>query len=130
LQELKSRHRIRQLDIQGENISGDTNAADLYVTEFKLLVALHDQSSDKIYNDNNNGLYWKALPPKTLLLQEEKSAPGQKSSKDRITVLACSSASGTRKPQLVCDDKPKKPISFMGTEMCYFPVHLYNHKKA
>jgi hypothetical protein len=35
LQGFKCRHGIRQLDIQGEKLNGDTNAADLYVTEFK-----------------------------------------------------------------------------------------------
>jgi hypothetical protein len=67
---------------------------------------------------------------KTLVSQEEKSVPTHKSSKERITVLACSNASGTHKLQLVCIGKSKKPRSFMGTEMRYFPVHYYNHRKA
>jgi hypothetical protein len=49
LQGFKSRHRIRQLNIQGEKLSGDTSAADLYVTEFKRLVAAHDLSPEQIY---------------------------------------------------------------------------------
>jgi hypothetical protein len=35
LQGFKSQHGIRQLDTKGEKLSGDTSAADLYVTEFK-----------------------------------------------------------------------------------------------
>jgi hypothetical protein len=38
--------RNRQLDIQGEKLSGDTSAADSYVTEFKRLVAAHDLSPE------------------------------------------------------------------------------------
>jgi hypothetical protein len=78
LQGFKRRHGIRQLDIQGEKLSGDISAADLYVTEFKRLVATHDLSPEQIYNADNTGLYWKALPSKTLVSQEEKSAPGHK----------------------------------------------------
>jgi hypothetical protein len=57
----KSRHGIRQLDIQGEKLSGDTSAADLYVTEFKRMVAAHDLSLEQIYNADETGLYWKPL---------------------------------------------------------------------
>jgi hypothetical protein len=62
LQGFKSQHGIRQLDIQGEKLSGDTSAADLTVTKFKQLVAAHDLSLEQIYSANETGLYWKALP--------------------------------------------------------------------
>jgi hypothetical protein len=67
---------------------------------------------------------------KTLVLQEEKSASGHKSSKEHITVLACPNSSGTHKLQPISFDKSKNLRSFMGTEMRYFPVHYYNHRKA
>jgi hypothetical protein len=102
----------------------------LCVTEFKRLVAAHDLSPEQVYNADETGLYWKALPSKTIVSQEEKSAPGHKSSKERKTVLACSNASGTHKLQLVCVGKSKKPRSFMGIEKRYFPVHYYNHRKT
>ncbi|XP_028658938.1 jerky protein homolog-like [Erpetoichthys calabaricus] len=100
LQCFKSRHGIRQLDIQGEKLSSDSDAAALYVTEFKRLVEAHDLSPEQLYNADETGLYWKALPSKTLVSKEEKSAPGHKSSKERITVIACANASGSHKLKL------------------------------
>jgi hypothetical protein len=64
------------------------------------------------------------------IVSQEKSEPGHKSSKESITVLACSNASGTHKLQLVYIGKSKKPRSFMSLKMRYFPVHCYNHRKA
>jgi hypothetical protein len=57
LQGFKSRHGIRQLDIQGEKLSGDTSAADLYLTEFKRLVVAHELSPQQIYNADETGSY-------------------------------------------------------------------------
>jgi hypothetical protein len=57
LQGFKSRHGIRQLDIQGEKQGGDTSAADLYVMEFKQLVAAHNLSPEQTYNADETGLY-------------------------------------------------------------------------
>uniref|UniRef100_A0A8C4SGZ7 HTH CENPB-type domain-containing protein n=1 Tax=Erpetoichthys calabaricus TaxID=27687 RepID=A0A8C4SGZ7_ERPCA len=117
LQCFKSRHGIRQLDIQGEKLSGDSDAAVLYVTEFKRLVEAHDLSPDQLCNADENGLYWKALPSKMLVSKEERSAAGHKSIKERITVLACTNASGLHKLKL-------------GTQMRNFPVLYYNQTKA
>jgi hypothetical protein len=52
---------------------------------------------------------------KRLFRKKKKSAPGHKSSKERISVLACSNASGTHKLQLIGIGKSKKPRSFIGT---------------
>ncbi|XP_028659097.1 jerky protein homolog-like [Erpetoichthys calabaricus] len=130
LQCFKSRHGIRQLDIQGEKLSSDSDAAALYVMEFKRLVKAHDLSPDQLYNDDETGLYWKVLPSKTLVSKEEKSAPGHKSSKERITVLACANANGSHKLKLVCIGKSKNPRSFKRTQMRNFPVLYYNQTKA
>ena len=77
---------------------------------------------DQIYNADEAGLYWKWLPTKTLAMSKEKSTPGQKSSKERITVMCCGNASGTHKMKLLVIGKAKKPRSFKGTEMENFPV--------
>uniref|UniRef100_A0A8C4RMN9 HTH CENPB-type domain-containing protein n=1 Tax=Erpetoichthys calabaricus TaxID=27687 RepID=A0A8C4RMN9_ERPCA len=115
LQCFESRHGIRQLDIEGEKLRGDSDAAALYVTEFKRLVKAHDLSPDQLYNADETGLYWKALPSKTL---------------ERITVLACTNASGSHKLKLVCIGKSKNPRSLKGTQMRNFPVLYYNQTKA
>ncbi|XP_045473872.1 jerky protein homolog-like [Harmonia axyridis] len=126
----KKRHGIRQLDIQGEKLSADNGAAELFLAEFKRLIERYDLSSEQVYNADETGLFWKSLPSKTLAMQNEKSAPGHKCSKERITLMPCSNASGNHKLQLLCIGKSKTPRSFKGTEMKNFPVRYQNHPKA
>lgn len=130
LSRFKARHGIRQLDIQGEKLSGDKNAADLYKNEFLRIIERHDLSRAQIYNADETGLYWKALPSKTLVDHTEKSAPGHKLIKERITLMACANASGEHKLKLLCIGKSKNPRSFKGSNMRLFPVAYYNQNKA
>lgn len=52
------------------------------------------------------------LPAKSLVLKLEKSAPGFKGSKDRVTVLASSNATGEHKLTLCFIGQAKKPCAF------------------
>ncbi len=56
---------------------------------------------DQVYNCDETGLYFRLLSRKTLASASEKSAPGMKASKDRVTLMACSNATGTHKLRLV-----------------------------
>lgn len=122
LSRFKARHGIRQLDIQGEKLSGDKNATDLYKNEFLRIIERHDLSRAQIYNADETGLYWKALPSKTLVDRTEKSAPGHKLIKETITLMACANASGEHKLKLLCIGKSKNPRSFKGSNMRLFPL--------
>lgn len=126
----KQRHGIRQLTIQGERLSSNTEAADEFCVEFQEFLQRENLQPDQIYNADETGLYWKCLPTKTLASMREKSAPGHKSSKERITVMCCGNASGTHKMKLLVIGKAKKPRSFKGTEMKNLPVDYYSQKGA
>lgn len=126
----KTRHGIRQLDIQGESLSGDLTAATLFNDEFNSFLSKLNLSPDQVYNADESGLFWKMLPSKTLAAQSEKSAPGHKSSKERLTIMTCSNATGSHKIKLTVIGKAKKPRSFKGTEMKYLPCDYYHHPKA
>ncbi|GFW57037.1 jerky protein homolog-like [Trichonephila clavipes] len=91
----KKRLGVRQLTITGEKLSSDFDAAKEYVTTFANLIAEGNYSPQQIYDADETGLNFRALPKKSLASQEEKSAPGYKMSKDRVTLMACSDAFGT-----------------------------------
>ncbi|XP_050523479.1 tigger transposable element-derived protein 2-like [Daktulosphaira vitifoliae] len=59
------RHGIRQLDTQGECLSGDLTAAKLFNDEFNLLSKLN-LSPEQVYKADESGLFWKMLSSKTL----------------------------------------------------------------
>jgi len=126
----KQRHGIRQLTIQGERLSSNAEAVDEFCVEFQEYLQRENLQPDQIYNADETGLYWKCLPTKTLASMKEKSAPGHKSSKERITVMCCGNASGTHKMKLVVIGKAKKPRSFKGTEIKNLPVDYYSQKGA
>ena len=65
-----------------------------------------------------------------LTAQSEKYAPGQKSSKERLTVMTCSNVSGYHELKLLVIGRAKKPRSFKRTEIRSLPCDYYNHLKA
>ncbi|GFW24404.1 jerky protein homolog-like [Trichonephila clavipes] len=93
----KKRHGVRQLTITGEKLSSDFDATKEYVTTFANLITEGNYSTQQIYNADETGLNFRALPKKSLASQDEKSAPGYKMSKDRVTLMACSNAFGAKK---------------------------------
>lgn len=121
----KSRHGLRQLDIQGESLSGDFTAATLLNDEFNSYSFLSklNLSPDQVYYADESGLFCKMLPLITLAAQSEKSAPGHKSSKDRLTIMTCLNATGSHKIKQTVIRKAEKPRSFKGTEMKYLPCY-------
>ncbi len=66
-------------------------------------------SMDQVFNCDETGLYFRLLPVQTLVASFEKSAEGRKKSKDRVTINACSNASGTIKLPLHLIGKAKRP---------------------
>ncbi|GFV96259.1 jerky protein homolog-like [Trichonephila clavipes] len=93
----KKRHGIRQLTITSEKFSSDFDAAKEYVTTFANLIAEGNYSPQQICNADETVLNFRALLKKSLASQDEKSAPGYKMSKDRVTLMACSNAFGAKK---------------------------------
>ena len=55
---------------------------------------------EDIYNCDETGLFFRALPDKTLALKSE-DAKGGKLAKERLTVLLCASATGEKEIPLV-----------------------------
>lgn len=112
LSKFKQRHGIRQLDVQGESLSGDTVAAEAFIQLFKEIVGDKGFSRDDVYNADETGVNWRSLPRKSLASRNEIRAPGYKISKDRVTAMVCANASGTHSLPLLVIGKSKKPRCF------------------
>ena len=63
-----------------------------------------------IFNANETGLLFKALPSKTLAFQSDKCIE-EKTSKERLTVYLCSSMIGEKRPAVIIG-KYLKPRCF------------------
>ena len=65
-----------------------------YVREFTNFVEVEGFIPQQVFNCDETGLFWKKMPNRTYITQEEEALPGHKPMKDRLTLLLCSNASG------------------------------------
>ncbi len=116
----RKRHRFKNLSyLVGEAASVDPEAAKKQLDQFRDKVAqLGVQDVDSIYNADETGLFYNKLPNK-LYLPEGVDARGRKemASKDRITIMLCSSASGKNKLPLFVIGKAASPKCMKSQEM-------------
>lgn len=128
----KKRYGIRQLQICGEKLSAENQLTELetFKHRFHAMLAKKGLTGDQIYNCDETGLYYRMLPSKTLVAQEESSAPGYKKNKDRVTVMSCSNVTGSHKLDLVVIGKSKNPRAFKQlSNRSTLPVY-YTHQKS
>lgn len=125
LQGFKSRYGIRLLKVCGEKLSANNAAVDPFKNRLEDLVRQFGLCKDQIYNADESALYWKMLPEKTYVSSEEKTAPGRKIEKARVTFMACTNATGVHKLKPLIIGHAKKPRSFKSFDI---PVE-YRHSK-
>lgn len=123
----KSRFGIRLLKVSGEKLSSDTRAVEPFKHKLSNIIYELKLCKDQIYNADETGLFWKMLPEKTYVSQTEKTAPGRKAEKSRITFLACTNATGQHKVKPLIIGRAKKPRSFKTYDI---PVDYRNSKSA
>lgn len=127
LQKFKKRFGIRFLTITGEKLSSQPELVSPFLRKLEEKIKDLNLDYNQVYNADETGLYWKLLPGKTYVSSEEKTAPGRKVAKERITFLACTNATGLHKLTPLVIGKAKKPRSFKNS---YIPVHYKNSQSA
>lgn len=127
LQKFKWRHGVRLLKITGEKLSSQPELVNPFTIELSETIKKFDLTEHQIYNADETGLYWKLLPDKTYVALSEKTAPGLKIAKQRITFLGCVNASGSHKLTPLLIGKAKSPRAFKNFDN---PVIYRNTKNA
>ncbi|GFX91596.1 tigger transposable element-derived protein 1 [Trichonephila clavipes] len=112
------------------HVSADEGAAKIFPEKLAKIIEDGDYSADQVFNADETGLYWKRLPNRTYIGKDEKTASGHKESKDRVTLLLCSNASGDRmlKPLLI--NKSLRPRALKGKDLKQLPVHRMANPKT
>ncbi|GFW30827.1 tigger transposable element-derived protein 1 [Trichonephila clavipes] len=97
------RNALHNIKITGESATADEGAEKIFPEELAKFIEDGYYSADQVFNADETGHYWKKLPNRTYIAKDEKTASGHKASKDRVTLLLCSNASGDRmlKPLLI-----------------------------
>ncbi|GFV65765.1 tigger transposable element-derived protein 1 [Trichonephila clavipes] len=117
------RNAIHNIKITGESATADEGAAKIFPEEQAKIIEDGNYFADQVFNTDETGLYWKKLPNRTYITKDEKTASGHKASKDRVTLLLCSNASGDRILKTLLINKSLRPRAFKGKDLKQLPMH-------
>ena len=109
-EKFRKRSEIHNIVRHGEAASSNKEEAEKFVVEFSDMIKTEGFLPQQVFNADETGLFWKKMPSRTYITKEEKSLPGHKPMKDRLTLLLCGNASGDFKikPMLVYhSDNPR-----------------------
>jgi hypothetical protein len=90
----RTRTGIHSVVRHGEAASSDVKAAEVYIKTFSELIEAKGYIPQQVFNCDETGLFWKRMPNRTYITAEEKTMPGHKPMKDRLTLALCANASG------------------------------------
>ncbi|XP_067125650.1 tigger transposable element-derived protein 1-like [Centruroides vittatus] len=90
----RKRTGIHSVVRHGEAASSDVKAAEVYIKTFSELIEAKAYILQQVFNCDETGLFWKRMPNSTYITAEEKTMPGHKPIKDRLTLALCANASG------------------------------------
>lgn len=126
----KKRFSLHNVKIVGESASADHAAASQYPTKLKEFIESEGYKPEQVFNADETGMFWKRMPAHTFISENEKSAPGFKAAKDRLTLLFCCNASGDFlvKPMLVYKSLNPRPLKNKNKD--YLPVFWRANPKA
>ncbi|XP_015439681.1 PREDICTED: jerky protein homolog-like [Dufourea novaeangliae] len=122
----KNRHRIRSHS-WNQKIDLNTVAAREFAERFTRQIEEEGVEYENIYNMNETGLVWKALPLKTKVQWDDRLVKVGKPNKDRVTVGFCTNATGSHKhaplfihryvtPRVLKNGKHKLPVIYKAHE--------------
>lgn len=117
LEKFRIRHGIQYRLICGESAAVDPVTVDDW--KQRLPSIIDEYSPNDVYNADETGLFFKALPNRSLVMAKD-TCKGGKRSKERFTVLLCTNMTGTDKLQPFLIGK----FSILGL---VFPIYLYKY---
>lgn len=123
----KKRFGIRLLKQSGEKLSSNLQEVEPFKRKLRQVIVENNLPKDAIFNADETGIFWKSLPEKTYVNFAEKCAPGRKTSKERITILVCCNATGSKKIKPLLIGKSQKPRAFRNKVL---PVDYVSSKNA
>ena len=108
-------------------MSSDPSAIVPFKEKIQQIMEGKSLTLEQMYNCDKTGLCYRM---QTLAKKSEKYAKGMKKQKDRVTLMACSNASGSHKLPLVFIHKSKKPRCFKNVNMSALPVKYSSQRNA
>ncbi|GLV42032.1 hypothetical protein CBL_05009 [Carabus blaptoides fortunei] len=126
----KNRANLRNIMITGEAGNGDDTAVQEYVYTFAKIVQEGNYSMNQVFNIDETGLFWKRMPEVANSVLEEKSRPGLKASKDRLSLLLGGNAAGDFKLTPLLVYHSENPLALQNITKASLPVIWMSDQKA
>lgn len=126
LDKWKAKHNIRKMVVCGE--SGEVSGKTVESWKERLPEIIEGYTAKNIWNMDESGCFWKALPEKGLA-EKGKACHGGKKSKLRLTVAFFVNALGEKEKPIVIW-KSAKPRCFKNVNKAQLPVSYFNQDKA
>uniref|UniRef100_K7F5Z8 HTH CENPB-type domain-containing protein n=1 Tax=Pelodiscus sinensis TaxID=13735 RepID=K7F5Z8_PELSI len=126
----KKRANLHNIKVQGEAASADVSAASSFPKILEDIIDDGGYLPEQIFNVDETGLFWKKMPERTYISKEEKSAPGHKASKDRLTLLLGGNASGDLKLKPLLVHRSLNPRALRNVTKASLPVIWRANSKA
>ncbi|XP_066157788.1 tigger transposable element-derived protein 6-like [Euwallacea fornicatus] len=126
LEKFRIRHNITFRSISGEAATVNTEHVAIFKNNISVLLKHYEPRN--IYNADETGLFFRALPEKTFALKGEKCAGG-KMAKERLTILHCTNMA-SEKEKLLVIGKSARPRCFKKLDLRTLPVTWYSNNKS
>lgn len=122
----KGRYNIKKIRVCGE--SGDVAGETISSWKERLPELLQGYKAEDIFNLDETGCFWRALPESGFGERGKKHSGGKKSKK-RITIAFVVSATGVKETPIVIWNS-KSPRCFRGFDVRSLPVKYYSQSKS
>lgn len=127
----RSRHGLFYVNTHGESGSADSTGIEAFRARFNKFLEEENLTLSQVYNADEAGFYWRSMPKNTQVTKHEGKAKGKKISKERISVLVGSNATGTHRLKLAMVGKSKRPHAMRNMNIeIDLPAKYYNTKNA
>ena len=122
----KRRYNVRYVKISGE--SADVSGITVESWKERVCELIEGYAAEDIWNLDETGCFWKALPDRGFA-QKGTSCHGGKKSKERMTVAFLVNAAGSKETAIVIW-KSAKPRCFKSIDISNLPVLYFSQPKA
>ncbi|XP_067939774.1 tigger transposable element-derived protein 1-like [Watersipora subatra] len=126
----KKRTNLHNESVSGEAASADTEAAERFSQVLKEIVEKGGYSAKQIFNVDKTGLFWKKMLEKTYISREEKTMPGYKTAKDRLTLMLGVNAERSYKLKPLLVYQAANPRGLKNVTKSSLPVIWMSNTKA
>ena len=122
LYRLKLRHGLSNKKAYGESLDANEQLIDEFRQDVKALINREGLLLEQLYNCDETGLYYRSVPENTLASEKEKTVPGRKLCKARVSLMCAANAIGSHRLKPIVVGKAKQPRCLRGV-MDSLPVH-------